>query len=81
MQNDPERIRRALLIAAQIVARDGEAFLPVFVRLEQEVALQEERNAALKRALALAADESQGGDQSAMRSNAIRRPSNAPPSP
>ncbi len=81
MQNDPERIRRALLIAAQIVARDGEAFLPVFLRLEQEVALQEERNAALKRALALVNGESQGGDQRAMRSNARRRPSSAPPSP
>lgn len=50
-------MRTALLVAAQIVARDGEVFLPVFVRLEKEVQAQEERKKAFNRALALIADE------------------------
>lgn len=57
MQNEAQRMRTALLVAAQIVARDGEVFLPVFVRLEKEVQAQEERKKAFNRALALITDE------------------------
>lgn len=53
----PERaqIESALAIAAQIVARDGEAFLPVFLRLEAEAENIAGRNSALERALAMSA--------------------------
>ncbi|MEM8849285.1 MAG: hypothetical protein AAGE03_04535 [Pseudomonadota bacterium] len=43
-------IERALAIAAQIVARDGEAFLPIFLRMEREVAALDGRDTALDRA-------------------------------
>jgi hypothetical protein len=54
MRNDEERLHAALLIAAQIVARDGDAFLPVFLRLEAEVNAQSGRNTAFERALRMA---------------------------
>lgn len=53
MQVEPEQIQEALRIAAQIVARDGAAFLPVFLRLEAEAEAALGRNSALERALAL----------------------------
>lgn len=46
---------RALDIAAQIVARDGEAFLPIFLRLEDEAAARSGAGAAMARARAMAA--------------------------
>jgi len=53
MQVDRAQIDAALRIAAQIVARDGEAFLPVFLRLEAEAEAASGRNSALARAAAL----------------------------
>ena len=53
MRIEPARIETALHVAAQIVARDGPTFLPVFLRLEQEVEVIAGRNSALERALAL----------------------------
>lgn len=54
MQPDRADLLRALSIAAQIVARDGDAFLPVFLRLEQEVSALEGRDTALDRARRMA---------------------------
>lgn len=47
-------IDRALAIAAAIVARDGAAFLPVFLRMEAEARALEGRESALDRARRLA---------------------------
>lgn len=77
---DPQRLRDALRVAAQIVARDGEAFLPVFMRLETEVAALDTKNAALERARILCVSEGQAG-YSAISSNASLRPASPPPSP
>lgn len=54
MQPERADLERALSIAAQIVARDGDAFLPVFLRMEQEVSALEGRETALDRARRLA---------------------------
>lgn len=48
-------IRQAFKIAAQLVADRGEAFLPVFLRLEAEVAKLEDKADAMARARATAA--------------------------
>lgn len=83
MQSEREkRFHKALEGAAQLVARYGDEFLPVFIRLEQEVQEMERRKSALERARALAkklADEER--PQRAIRSKASRRPASAPPSP
>lgn len=60
MRGPPRRatdteIRRALTIAAQLVAERGEAFLPIFLRLEAEVAKLEDKAGAIARARAAAA--------------------------
>jgi hypothetical protein len=47
-------LRRALAIAAQLVERHGEAALPIFLRLETELAEREAEGDALARALSLA---------------------------
>ena len=47
-------LREALTVAAQIVARDGPAYLPVFLRLEAELQKIDQRASALDRALAAA---------------------------
>ncbi|MBT8169897.1 hypothetical protein [Falsiruegeria litorea] len=52
-QVDPQRLKDALCVAAQIVARDGERFLPVFLRLEAEVEAITGRNSAVERAKAM----------------------------
>lgn len=57
MQVDRAQIEAALHIAAQIVARDGEAFLPVFLRLEAEAEAASGRNSAMARAAALIGSE------------------------
>lgn len=48
-------VRRALIIAAQLVAERGEAFLPIFLRLEAEVAKLEDKASAMARARSAAA--------------------------
>ena len=48
-------LRRALSLAAQAVARDGPTYLPVFLRLERELAEREAQGDAMARALAAAA--------------------------
>ncbi|WP_282129369.1 hypothetical protein [Roseobacter litoralis] len=50
MLSESERLLAALNIAAQIVGRDGEAFLPIFMRLESEVQGLELQASALERA-------------------------------
>lgn len=84
MQSEREkRFRKALEGAAQLVARYGDEFLPVFIRLEHEVQEMEKRNSAMERAKALAkklADDEER-PQRAIRSKASRRPASAPPSP
>lgn len=58
---DPADIHRALAVAAQIVARDGPAFLPVFLRLEDEVRALDGTAAALARAVAMGGGEGRKG--------------------
>lgn len=48
------QIAAAHAIAAALVARDGAAFLPVFMRLEQEMAALDAQAAALARAAMIA---------------------------
>lgn len=50
---DATDIGIALNVAAQIVARDGERFLPIFLRLETEFQAISGRQSALQRAVAL----------------------------
>lgn len=50
MQTERTDIEVALDVAAQIVDRDGEAFLPVFLRLEREVEKLTSQDSALERA-------------------------------
>ncbi|MFV0515047.1 MAG: hypothetical protein ACK5MY_15680 [Jhaorihella sp.] len=52
-----ETLLAAQRIAAQIVARDGPAFIPVFQRLEAEIEASGARGACLARAVDLAARE------------------------
>lgn len=49
------KLLAARRIAAQIVARDGAAFLPVFERLEREVEMAKGRLATINRAREMAA--------------------------
>lgn len=51
---DREEIQRALVVSAQIVARDGPAFLPVFERLEQELERFASQDGVLQRARRIA---------------------------
>lgn len=53
MQVEPAQIRAALQVAAQLVARDGAAYLPAFLALEAEVEALAGRNSALERAVAM----------------------------
>jgi hypothetical protein len=53
-------LRCALSVAAQTVARDGPTYLPVFLRLERELAARDAEGNALARALA-AAEQARGG--------------------
>lgn len=79
MQSEAELNRRALRIAAQLVARYGDAFLPAFLRVEAEIEKGQGRNAALERAIALG-----GGNRRtyrAINASASARPASAPPSP
>lgn len=48
------RVERALEYAALLVDRQGEAFLPIFLRLESELAAMTQRGDALDRARARA---------------------------
>lgn len=54
---DHDTLVAAKLVAAQLVARDGPRFLPVFERLEAEVEASEARRATLARAVELAVRE------------------------
>lgn len=58
---DPQRLRLALRISAQLVARDGEAYLPIFLRLETEVAALDAREQAMERARAISRGGSEAG--------------------
>lgn len=49
-----ERLLKARLTAARIVARYGERFLPIFQRIDKEIRVRESRDKALSRALAMA---------------------------
>lgn len=49
-------LRRALRIAARIVDEYGDAFLPIFLRLEREVAALEQRKSAVERAREISRD-------------------------
>lgn len=51
---DMETLLQAQQIAAQLVARDGPAFLPVFERLEAEMKAARAREASVERARAMA---------------------------
>lgn len=53
-RNRDERIQRALLVAARLVALHGDDFLPHFESLEREFADIEGRQSAVKRAVTLA---------------------------
>lgn len=53
-QVDRADLEAALGIAAQLVARDGPKFLPIFLRLESEVEALDGQRSALDRALAAA---------------------------
>ena len=50
-----DRLRKARLTAAEIVARDAR-YLPIFERIERELALAERQDGALARARAIAQD-------------------------
>lgn len=51
-----ERIERALRAVARIVARPGgEAYIPIFERLERELAERQHQQSAVARARAIAA--------------------------
>ena len=50
----PERVMRAKIIAAKIVATHGNAYLPCFTRLEEEVERLSKNKEALERALEIA---------------------------
>jgi len=54
MATDPDDLDRALAIAAAIVARDGPAYLPIFLRLEAEREKARGDGAAMARARAMA---------------------------
>lgn len=75
----------ALRIAAQAVALVGEPVLPIYLRIEEEIAGRSGTTAALARAAALAAEapgEAPGArSYKAMRASASARASSPPPSP
>ncbi len=53
MSVDPQDLRHAQSIAAQMVAKYGAEFLPAFIRLEREVAKLTDQEKAIERALKL----------------------------
>lgn len=55
-----DRIRATLVNVAVLVEAYGEAYLPLFEMLERELTAAEQREAALDRALALAAEQGSG---------------------
>ena len=71
-------LRRGLDIAAQAVAAHGPAFLPIFLRMEREVAEREAREDAAARAVARAAG---AGRYSAISESASARAASPPPAP
>lgn len=60
-----DTIGEALDVLAEIIARDGAAYLPLFERLEREYNLIQSKNDTLSRALARAGNR-QGGNVSSM---------------
>ena len=56
--SETERIEHALKLIADIVADDGEEYLSIFERLENELAERQVRDAALKRALSMSSSKS-----------------------
>jgi len=48
-----ERLQNALRIMAKVIAEQGEAYLPIFERLEEELEAHRSKKGALQRALAL----------------------------
>lgn len=61
--SEPLTLEKLLLvrsIAAQIVVRDGEKYLPIFERVDQEVEAMKARQTSLEKALMIAAET--GGD-------------------
>jgi hypothetical protein len=48
-------VERALLVAAQLVAYHGDAYLPIFERLERELAALHRQTSAVERARTIAA--------------------------
>lgn len=56
VKDNLEKLIAARDISAQIVARDGDEFLPIFERLDQEVEAMEARKEALEKALIIAAN-------------------------
>lgn len=55
-ESTQERIERALRFMAQVVAGpDGEVYLPIFERLERELAALDAKSSALERARAMVA--------------------------
>lgn len=74
----PDKLRQALSIVAQLVARDGAKFLPVFLRMENEVAMLDKNAEALTRAMRLC---EMNKPQKAIFAKASARPETPPPSP
>lgn len=50
-KNRADEIEDALIIIASIVAEFGEAYLPIFERLESELNNEKEKSSAIERAL------------------------------
>ena len=66
---DAAAIRQALAIVAEVVVRHGVAYLPLFERLEREVAALDDRASALDRARQVAGSIATRSSQSAFCSN------------
>ncbi|MBB5353697.1 hypothetical protein HNR46_003958 [Haloferula luteola] len=49
------RIENAISVMARLIAEEGELFLPIFRRLEQELDERRDQEGALRRALSIAA--------------------------
>lgn len=49
-----ERVRNALVVAARLVEHGGDTYLPIFERLERELAGLEEKRSAVERARVMA---------------------------
>ncbi len=49
-------LERALRIVAEVISLHGEAYLPLFIRLRDELEQKKNRNTALQEALQLARD-------------------------